>query len=555
MATGYTNSVPLGQEGTGAAQIIGPNRALQYALGNIQRNQDRLYQEQQRYQAKQQAYGDQFQKTLFEMNELANTPMFQGEFSALTNALVQQGAQLRSQGVNPYNPNQTPESAAAVQQFNSDMNKVKQAKTLVDNLYAERKALVNKYNSNPSSYDFDEYSKIKDFEKNFNLQDVMEGRAQLPALSEIYDIGKGLTTKYGEVYTQGTVMDRDAQGNPIRREVKEADKPRIATIINSEFTKGTPAANEVDRRLRSQFGDGATIDGLLGTTDREAIKSVLDSQFRNDTSDANPIVELMSKGKIPALDSPEYDRFLDEAVNEQLKAERVLDDAKQQAANSLIGKVNTKDTWKFDFSLRDQARKDRAESRAEAKHSQSMYKGSLEIGKLQNEISGAVGNISDVTIRTANDTPIVLAGATSGSTTEFEYNPTKKSYNVDTQKSDTNKRESAKLMGVGVVAIDKNTGVVYPGDPRDYIGNPNAVFETRAQVRAKVKRGSRTETQDFLEDPTVISNSLAGENKKFAQKSISTSKAVVDQFNAEHNKALGTKQSTNKTQSKTKIEW
>lgn len=541
MATGYQNSVPLGQEGTGAAQILGPNRALQYFLNRNEKENNRLLGEQQQFQQRQQSQNAQFQKTLFEMNELANTPMFQNEFAELTNGLVNQGAELMAQGINPYNPNQNPQSRQAVQQWQAEVNKARQAKMMVDNMFKERQDMVKKYNANPASFDFDEFQALKDFEKNNNLEDILSGNAQLPALSEIQDIGQNLIKKYGEVYNQGTTMGTDESGNPIRREIREADMPRIASIVNNEFLPGSTAAAEVDRRLRKEFGQGASVSGLLGTTDRNEIRAQLDNEFRNNTSDFNPVVELMSQGRIPSIGSREYEEFLEASVDEQLKAENILDRAKQSAANSLAGRVNTRDTWRFDFSLRDQQLQEQSAARAAASSNQLQYKRSLEINKLKNEISGegAIKNISDVTIKTKNNSDIVLAGATSGSTTEFEYNPTSKSYNVDDQKNDTNKREAAKLLGVGVVAVDKNTGVVYPGDPRNYIGNPNAVFEARAQVRAKVKRGSRTETVDYLEDPKVISNSLAGENKKFAQGSIKTSDSVLKQFQKDHQEAIG----------------
>lgn len=556
MATGYNNTVPLGQEGTGAAQILGPNRALQYALGKMQRDQDRLYQQQEQYQQRQRAYGDQFQKTLFEMNELANSPMFQGDFAALTNNLVKQGAELRAQGINPYNPNQTPESMQAVQQWTSDMNKIKQAKTLVDNIYAERKSLVNKYNSNPSSYDFDEYTKIKDFEKNFNLQDVVEGRAQLPALSEIYDIGKGLTTKYGEVYTQGSVMDTDpTTGQPIRREVREADKPRIAQIINSEFTSGTPAANEVNRRLRNQFGEGASMSGLLGTTDKDQIRSVLDAEFRNNTSESNPVVELMARGKVPSLGSEEYNRFLDDAVNEQLKAERILDDAKQQAANSLIGKVNTKDTWKFDFSLQREQRQRESHASSQANRSLENLSKRLNIQKTQKELDGLVdmGDVQDVVVRsntsnatTGNPREVVLRGSKPGSTTSFIYNPSGKSFNIGSWSKGEPRRSKGNLVGIGVVAVDKN-GNPLSGDPDKYVGIEGVSFEPRAQIA--VERNGRIE--DFLESPEVISSSMSGASKKYYESSLKSAGAATNMYKEAHKKALGSK-STNNTQTKFK---
>lgn len=511
------NTVPLGQQGTGAAQVLGPNRALQYFLQNNQQTQNRLLQEQQRFQQKQEAYDSAFQKELMGLNELAVAPMYQQDLSKLTNALIQQGAELRSKGVNPYNPNQSPESQQAVQQWQADLAKVKQAKLVAENLYTQRQDLVKKYNANPSSFDIDEYKKIANFDKENPLDIVMENGTQLPTLEEIPDVGKLLTTKYGEVYSQGTVQDVDANGNPVRREVKQADMPRIANIVRNEFSEGTPYANNVNRLLRKEFGDGATISGLLRTTDRDEIKSILDAQFRNDTSDANPIVELMSKGKVPSLDSKEYNDFLDKATDEQLKAEKILDQQMQYAANSLIGKVNTKDTWKFDFTLRNQQLKEEAAARS-ARNSDLSARNTLL--SIQKKLSGGsddddlLTDANDVDFSTENNpNAIKVWGAIPLNTSSFSINPVNAT-DVNTGSKVKTKSIRGGISGVGLVGYDKNGKVINGATPEEVMNNPNVV-SFKPQVIIQDSKSRSRNTYDVKDIPLeTLPKTVQGKVKK-----------------------------------------
>lgn len=512
------NTVPLGREGTGAAQILGPNRALQQFLSTNQNTQNRLLQEQQRFQQKQEAYDGAFQKEMMGLNELAVSPMYQQDLAQLTNALIKQGSELRSKGINPYNPNQSPEAQAAVQQWQSEVNKVKQAKLIADNLYQQRQDLVKKYNANPASFDIDEYKKIVNFDKENSLLDVMENGTQLPTLEEIPDVGKMLTTKYGEVYSQGTVQDVDANGNPIRREVKEADMPRIANIVRNEFTEGTPYANNVNRLLRKEFGDGASISGLLRTTNRDEIRSILDAQFRNDTSDANPIVELMSKGKVPSLNSQEYNEFLDKATDEQLKAEKILDQQMQYAANSLIGKVNTRDTWKFDFTLRNQKLKEDAAARSARNSDLSARNTLLSIQKKltggDDEDDDLITDANDVDFSTENNpNAIKVWGAIPLNTSSFSINPANAT-DVNTGSKVKTKSIRGGISGVGLVGYDKNGKVINGATPEEVMNNPNVV-SFKPQVIIQDSKSRSRNTYDVKDIPLeTLPKTVQGKIKK-----------------------------------------
>lgn len=538
---GYTNTVPLGREGSGGAQILGPSRAVQHFLSTDAQNKERLLREQQMFQRTQQGYNQQFNKDLSGISDLSVAPAYQNDLTELTNKLVEQGGKMRSMGVNPYNPNQTGAGADVVKQWNADVAKVKQAKVMADKFFDYKKSIVDRY-SKGADFDMDEFNSLLNFEKDNSLLDLVEGRVQLPQVSERLDIDKELKG-LGQMYNDVRDYERDEAGNiktnpdgsQIYRTTRQADIPRIQSVVRNLYTDGSRYAKEVDRDLRKIYGKDASTQGLLRTTDEAEIREILDAEFRNNNSDFSPIAEMMNAGKIKSVDSPEYESFLDMAVQEQLKAERILDDAMQSAGNKLAGRVNTQDYQKLDYSSDTQ--RIRREAAALNKEKSLLTLDKLRTQKSQGWKTGSgdgdydLADISNVTIKTDNGADIVLYGATTGSTSEFEYNPTKSSYNIKTQEFDSNERESAKLIGVGVVAVDKHTGKVYPGDPRNYVNNPNASFEVKAQVRASTRRGGRTVKEDFFEDPNVISKSLGGESKKFASRSISNANAVLKEFN------------------------
>lgn len=505
MANGYINTVPLGREGTGAAQIFGPNRALQYFLGQNQQNQQRLAMQEQRYNQQQQAYNQNFQKTLMDLNDLASTPMYGQDFAELTNELVKQGGQLMAQGINPYNPNQNPQSRDAVQQWQNEVNRVRQAKLQVENLYKDRQAQVKQYLQNPDQYDFDDFQKLRDFENNVSLEDILNGQGQYPQLQQRLNISEDITRQYGQIYNDFVERGFDAQGNPIQTDIREADRNRIASIVNTEFRPETRYGQEVNRRLRREFGDTATLNGLLGTTDRDELRSILDAEFRNPT-DSNPIVELMSSGINASPGTPEYNQFLDRAVEEQYKAEKILDDAKQEAANALINRTNTSRKEKFDFTLRNQQLREQSAANAARNSNLSARNTMLSI---QKKLLG-LDEVEDAMVDEAVDIDFSEDfgdGATEDGIKVFSTIPLN-TPSVSISPADiTSVRSGEKekqpevrgnVTGIGIVAYDSKGNVVKGNSPEELAMNPNVVrFAPQAIVQDNKRRSYSYDTNNI----------------------------------------------------------
>ena len=529
----YRNTVPRGQEGTGAAQVLGPSRALQYFLGQNQRQQDRLASQQQMYQQNKMRQDRQFQQSLMELGELAQSPMYSQDFAELTNDLMKQGGQLMSQGINPYNPYQDESSRSAVQQWNSEVNRLRSAKAVVDNLKKTRDKQISNYLTNPSEYNFEDYKKIRDFEKDVSLADIMNGDMSIPELAKNLNIGEDFIKRYGEVYSERTEMTTDEAGNPVRSQVRDVDTNRIRNIVNSEFAPGTVYGEEVNRRLRSQFGEGASIDGLLGTTNRDEIRQILDAEFRS-PSDNNPIVELRAGGINARPGTPEYDAFLESAVNEQLQAEMVLDDAKQQAANALAWNTNTRRTDRFDFTLRNQQLREEASARAARNSNLSATNTMLSI---QKKLSGD-DTEGDAMAETAADIDfsedygdgdvepgITVWGAIPINTPSVSINP---ATITDVRSGNKVKQPEVRgnITGVGVVGYDADGNVVPGNSPEELMKNPDVVsFEPQVLVQ-----NNRNESFSYDTNNIPVS-SLSKAAQANLKKAIGIQKDVAKEMN------------------------
>lgn len=546
MANSYINTVPQGREGTGAATIIGPNRALQYSLNQLDKNQNRILAEQQQYQQRQSQQNAQFNKTLMEVADLGTSPMYGNDFAEITNEVVKQGGQLMAQGINPYNPYQNEESRAAVQQWQGEVNKLKQAKAQVDMIYKDRQAQVKRYLDDPDSYDFTDFQKLRDFENENSLEDILEGNTQLPQLGKRVNISEDITKQYGQIYNDTTEQGVDANGNPITTQVRAADTGRITSIVNNEFNSGSKYGQEVNRRLRREFGDEATLDGLLGITDRDELRQVLDAEFRN-PSDTNPLVELRANGINARPGTPEYESFLEQAVNEQLKAELILDNAKQEAANALIGRTNTSRKEKFDFTLRNQQLREQSASRAARNSDLSARNSLLSIQMKQAKINGGDSEAESlaegaVDIDFSEDYGggeveggIKVFSAIPLNTSSISISPANTT-DVKTGNKVKQNELRGNITGIGIVAYDEDGKVVQGNTPEELAKNPRVVrFAPQVLVQ-----DSRRQSYSYSPESIPVT-SLAKAPQSNVKKAIGVQQRTANELNNQLKKRPATR--------------
>lgn len=507
MANGYTNTVPQGQAGTGSAFILGPNRALQYALQQRQEREGRIAAGEQQFYQRQAAYNNQFQKTLMEMGQFAETPMFQEDFAHLTNQLVRQGGEMMARGINPFNPHQSESDRSAVQQWNTEYNQLRSAKVMVDIMHKDIQDQIKRYENNPDDYDIDDFNEIRDFQNNYSLEDILSGQARVPRMSRALRIGEEIAKQYGPITRAVEEMYVNEQGQEMRRSGTEADLDRIAYIANSQINPNTQYGREVNRRLRKEFGEGASMDGLLMTTDRDEVRDILDRQFRNQ-GERSPIVELMASGIDARPGTPEYESFLEQATNEQLRAEQIYADAVNEAGMALQMRVNPTVTERVDFTYANQRRADAAAARS-ARNSNAAYQNLL----LRNQKLRDGGSEVQDLISTAIDldfteyfegeeiTPgIQVPGAIPVASTSFPISATD-AIDVETGRKTKNTGQRVTLSSIAPAAFDKDGNVVSGESLEELMRNSNVV---EFRPMAVVQSGSGSRTREHMYDPSVI---------------------------------------------------
>lgn len=344
------NTVPLGQAGTGAAFLLGPSKALDNWISQDQRNR----QVRQANAAAQAQFNQNIAKS-YSTNAI-KAPLgqaYRAEVLGDVEKLNKVGAQYLAQGFDVYNPNYNDKNqVAAHNQYLADRNileqKIAAQKAYDTHVKDQREA----YSKDPFGYENQPDNIFTDFEKNNTLQNVVTNGMSYPTLQKTFDYDKN-------VRNQIPVMDRDETkvvGND-RITTKVADVPRITSFAKNLLSSG-PNRNYLEKEI------GGSLDGLLFETDEALVKKALDSEFRSPTG-MQMMAELRNQDKVPAFGTPQYDKFLNDAVKEQLKAENKYDKVLSNAVQDGIAKVNPDYKKIPDFSLAREQRQQRAAALAE----------------------------------------------------------------------------------------------------------------------------------------------------------------------------------------------
>lgn len=375
MANGHRNTVPLGQVGTGAAYVLGPNLALQQWMGNVQQQQNiRLQAEQHNAQINRQNY-DAFNRQLSQLQP--SSGMFSSDINSLIAEHVNKGAELMSRGVNPYAPDYSnPDAVTESQNFLQEENYIKSAQGLLQQYEKQRSDALKEYNKDPTAFDYESFMSLMEFEKNNTVADVISGVATLPNLERTFDMGSFVKNNIGVPKTSAARYERGDDGRDYLVKESGVDAERLLENVVSSFKTGR-GANYLNQQLRLAGIDGDA-SGIIGTVDPEELRVIIDQELRSPYP-GNPVANLILEGSIPSFNSPEYERFLDAAVTEQLRAEQVASRVFNQAAQAALGQagssVEVSPTWdlvKEARAARGEARSIRASQRAEESHQKRM---------------------------------------------------------------------------------------------------------------------------------------------------------------------------------------
>lgn len=549
MATGYRNSVPLGQEGTGAATVLGPSRAAQYWLGVAQQDQNRLQRQQDMYQQTQQRNNLQFGKDINDILGKSTSPLWANDFNKFSTDLMTKGGDLRSRGINPYATNINPENMEELQGWRGDANRLLNYKAQADQVKQWRDTQMQQVLKNPLAYRQSDIDAIMNIDKNYSFEDLTSGRVQPPQIQPKIDFQKeALDSKFNATMTVPESVT-DANGITTTVTTTRLNEPVARAFVDNTFRPGTPAAKEVTSRLEDAGIEG-TFDQLLGTTNRDEVTNYIDGLLRSANDSGNPLTNLMAEGVVPNVDTPEYNRFLDDAVSEQLKAERILEKAKNEALLGLQAGVKESDKVTYSNLLAREQRAIENQARS-ARNSDASYRNTmLGIQKKLLDLSGEDNEMLNEAVdidfaeydgNTKVMDGIKVFGAIPLNTPSVSINP---ATTIDVENGEKTKTSELRgnISGVGIVAYDSNGNVVDGESPEALARNPR-VTSFKPQV---VVQDNRRRSYSYSPGNVPVT-SLSKQAQANVKKAISIQEKTAQQLNNQLKKRPASSQNTEST--------
>lgn len=515
MANGYTNTVPLGQVGTGAAYVLGPNMALQQWMGAVQQDNQQRQVERRDAKRQQQANFRDFNQRMAQFQP--SSSMYRDDVNELLSQHMQKGAALMAQGKNPYNPNYNdPEAIRESQEFLKEENNIKVVQSVIADTAKQRDAYLKEWNDDKNAFDYESYLRIQNFEQENSIADLIEGRAQIPGLERSFDMGSFVKSNVPTPSVQIQDYERDEKGkiklNPdgtsVLRSENQPDIEKITDNVMTAFQSGS-GRNYLNRKLR-EAGVQGDATGLIGSTDEDEVRQQLDEWYRS-PAPGNPAGELIYEGRIPALDTPEYERFLDDSVREQLRAERAAFPVLNQAVQRAVGAVDPKMSMKANFDYQKELSRQNREKRDAARLAlaQSNARRRASSGSSDRDVtysgddlvpvgSDSRGNAGMVPVQNGinfYNTAVTMTGGGA-------YNMNRRENQRDTPSI------SGQLVKLGEYPFDRSTGLLLSEEEAST--NPNVEYRKMAQVR----QSDGGVTSDLLVPASKIPSTLPASKQK-----------------------------------------
>lgn len=500
MADGYKNTVPLGQVGTGSAYVLGPNMALQRWMGDIDQQKNMKMQADQHNASINRANYSAFNQRLSQIKP--SSGMYRDDVNELISEHVNEGARLMSEGINPYAPDYNNQDAVkASQEFIQREQNIQVTQSLVQDYAKAKDEAIKEYNKNPTSFDVDEYLNILNFEKNNTITDIIAGRAEVPRLKKAFDVGSFVKNNVGTPKTTN-ISYASTDGGDFQVTVTEPDFNQLFQNVKYSMSSGE-GRNYMNQQLRDAGIDGDA-SGIIGTTDVEEIRQRLDENYRT-PAEGNQVGHLIASGRIPSLDSPEYEQFLDDSVKEQLKAEQVAARVFNQVARTALAQSDSSYKVEPTFDLIKEADRQKAAKQRDGRYAMAVTK--------HNERKSA----SPPDELRSKDLEFAYGDGQSTTITDFSgiYIPAKsivgstaisRETGLPVEVSNTEKYETS---GVGLAYINSRTGALTNAN------DPDAVRKPMALVTRKYNVGGNSFTEDFLIDVEELPYNQTDQNAAY----------------------------------------
>lgn len=536
--TRYTNTVPLGQEGTGAAQIFGPSRALQHYLGVANREQDRLQRQQEQANQIYAQNTREFNRYINDISQKVSTPMYGQEKQKRLAELTQKAAELRSRGVDVLNPSSgnisDPDAVEVRAGFNDLLAGVEREKEI--NNYRAR--VLQDFAKDPTKYRQSDIDALTKFADNVSYDDFRSGNYTLPQITpRVNYLDDGTKAKFGSTVQE--VVETKLPDGRVRMET--VTKPNVEQLLNqTEAAFRNPNyQRDIEKEIQEKTGDLIPFSALLHTTDRDEVREQLDARMKAinapGSQDNNPAVQLMAAGEITGFDDPKYQEFLDEYTDEWLEAEKILANAKNDYMVGMQSNIDQKNQVKYDSSEVNNARAAARERRAQEAHNLAQQQRRTSIAVNQARLSGTLPDGSSSVLDEASDSvlspedsehTIVGFDAIPFNGGSISMKPSDKWNASDGSKVAETKSPRLNITSLATVAIDKNGNIVSGDNPEELAKNPN-VKEFRTVAVMSNHKG-RTELRPISNIP---SESFSGPKKKEYGSKKKAQDSITEQYN------------------------
>lgn len=351
--TPYTNSVPLGEAGTGAAYILPQSQAI----SNIDDFIDNRARQQARALALQQQQAQQLAAAWKENQfKIKGGTLYQPEINTRAAKVMQMGMDLQKAGVNPNTISPDPTVQSQVEAYQKEKASLLQDVDARDAIVTRATANEKLLAQHPAGYfepqgvqDYHDYVSGK-----IPLSEITGKGLQMPELKPMFNLQDAIKTLPSSSATTEKII------NGHRIESKVPDVAKHAQTAIDAVTANPEIAADYQKTVGIPYSQ---VNSLSNKKDLPGITKDVDDYFRS-----NPT--LLANQGLQSYNSPEYQQLLATTADKLFKTKKSSDDYLNQIVNHLNGKEDKVYRNTPYFGYEEEARAKRRMSMAETEFKQ-----------------------------------------------------------------------------------------------------------------------------------------------------------------------------------------
>lgn len=333
-----TNTVPLGEAGTGAAYLL-PNSQ---AIGNIGNWIDETTQQRAQKEAQKRQQAQQL-AAAWKANQLniKGGTLFQPEINTRAAKVMQMGTDLQNAGVNPNLPASDPQTAQLVQNYQQERGSLMSDAEARDGIVKQSQENEKLLAANPAGY-YDPQS-VQDYHDYISgkipLSHITANGLQMPELRRAFDLQPLVDKIPGvPIETTGTNPTTGVKTKMVLP--NEAAHTQLATgLVNNNPEVRADVAQKA----------GLPYDQIGTITDPDTIKKQLDGFWRSAPNQA-----ALVKAGISSYSDPKYDQMITGQAKQMATAAQVKANYIAGIKTQLDNKVHAVDDKSWDFAYQNE---------------------------------------------------------------------------------------------------------------------------------------------------------------------------------------------------------